>query len=97
MDAEDSLLCVKHSGHATAIKNIQTRQVQRDKTLGKIWDTIATLERNKLSLRLFVPLSIAMLAFVGTLFGLVYHSQQRLLDDINLIKTATQVIEARIK
>lgn len=97
MGNEDSLPCAKHSGLAIAIKNIQAKQTQLDKTLGKIFDAIAALERNKLSLRLFIPLSVAMLAFVGTLFGLVYFSQQRLLDDIHLVKTATQVIEAKIK
>ena len=93
----NSGLCGKHSGLETAIENIQVKQTQRDKTLGKIFDAIAALERNKLSLHLFVPLSVAMLAFVGTLFGLVYYSQQHLLEDIQLVKTATQVIEAKIK
>ena len=97
MSDGNETFCGKHSGFETAIRNLQIKEVQRDKTVGKIWDVIAALERNKLSLRLFVPLSIAMLAFVGTLFGLVYHSQQTLLDDINMVKTATQVIEAKMK
>lgn len=97
MGNDTNFKCDNHSGLTTDIKNIQSKQSQRDVVVDKIFDSISVLERNKLSLRLFVPLAVAMLAFVGVLFGLVYESQQQLLEDIHSVKTATKVIEERIK
>jgi hypothetical protein len=44
-----------------------------------------------------VTVFVVMVTFVGTLFGLIYHTQNKVLEQISQLNTRVAVFEAQIK
>ncbi len=62
-------------------------------TLARIWQGIEA----KVSKSIIVTVFVVMVTFVGTLFGLVYHTQNKVLEQISQLNTRVAVFETQIK
>ena len=62
-------------------------------TMARVWEGIEA----KVSRPVIVTVFVVMVGFVGTLFGLVYHTQNEVLNQISQLNTRVAVFEAQIK
>ena len=62
-------------------------------TLARVWQGIEA----KASKTIIVTIVVVMVGFVGTLFGLVYRTQNQVLEEISQLNTRVAVFEAQIK
>jgi len=62
-------------------------------TVIRIWTAI----EKRASKALLITFAVTTISFVGTLFSLVYHTQNKVLEQISQVNTRIAVIETKIK
>lgn len=89
--------CPEHSGHRENIRelcNFKNKMTDSGTgTIDRLWEAVET----KISKGMLVVFTIAILGLLGTLFGLVYHSNQKLFLEMSAIKTDIAVIKEKVK
>jgi hypothetical protein len=95
MDCGDCKVKDDHSGIKTKIDvlcRFREDMTQSNGTVDRLWQSID----KKVSKGMLVTFTIVVMGLVGTLFGLVYHSNMQLLRDVGAIKTDIAVIQKTI-
>lgn len=96
MDCYDCDIFKKFSGVETSIKSLEKfheKMTAPEGTIERIWAAID----KRASKGFLIAFSVAIIGLVGTLFGLVYHSNQAILMEFADIKTAVAVIAEKVK
>lgn len=90
-------VCDQHSGHRENIRELcEFKRSMTASGIGTI-DRIWTAVENKVSRGLLVAFAIIVVGLMGTLFGLVYHSNKTVLQDMVGIKVNIQLIMEKLK
>lgn len=89
--------CLEHSGFQENIRELcDFKHKMTDSGIGtidRIWATVET----KISKGMLVVFTIAIIGLLGTLFGLVYHSNQKLFHEMSDIKADIATIKEKVK
>lgn len=89
--------CPEHSGFRENIRELcDFKHKMTDSGIGtidRLWETV----EKKISKGMLVVFTIAIVGLLGTLFGLVYHSNQKLFHEMSDIKTDIAIIKEKVK
>jgi len=89
--------CLKHEGHKENIRElcefIKSMITSGTGTIDRIWEGI----EKKVSKGIMVTFSILVMTLVTTLFGLVYHSNSKVLHEMVSIKSNITLIMEKLK
>jgi len=89
--------CGQHSGHKENIRELcefkRSVTTSGTGTIDRIWEAI----EKKVSKGVLVIFSVLVMTLVTTLFGLVYHSNSKVLHEMVSIKSIIQLIMEKLK
>jgi len=89
--------CGQHSGHKENIRELcefkRSVTTSGTGTIDRIWEAI----EKKVSKGVLVIFSVLVMTLVTTLFGLVYHSNSKVLHEMVSIKSNIQLIMEKLK
>ena len=89
--------CLKHEGHKENIRELcefkKSMTTSGIGTIDRLWEGI----EKKVSKGLMVAFCIIIVGLMGTLFGLVYHSNNQVLHEMVKIKVNVALIMETLK
>lgn len=90
----DCQKCQEHSGFKVSIDELnEFKRKMTNGTIERLWSAIDKKATKAMS----VTVIVLIMGLVGTLFGLVYRSQNQMLHEMVNIKTSIAIIEEKIK
>lgn len=91
--------CLKHEGHVVNIKELCAFKKKLDGgeqgmgELDRMWQSI----EKKVSKGMVITFAVLLMSLVTALFGLVYHSNSKVLHEMVSIKSNVQLIMEKLK
>ncbi len=93
----EKCFCSKHSGHQENIRELcefkKSLTTSGLGTIDRIWEGI----EKKVSKGMAVAFCVIIVGLMGTLFGLVYNSNSKVLHEMVSIKSNIQLIMEKLK
>ena len=89
--------CLEHSGIKEKVRELCDFKKDMTQSTTGIIDKIKTSLEKKCSKAMLITFAFLMLTLVSTLFGLVYHSNSKVLHEMVSIKTNIGMINDKLK
>jgi len=93
---EENIFCGEHSGHKADIKALckfKDKMTDPGGTVERLWKSI----NSKIGKGMLITFTILIVTVLCTLYGLTYHTQGKILDQMSAIKTDIAVIKEKIR